>query len=136
MIGQLDDTELTILAEATQPEARLLERGEILGVDAVVAPEVFDGHGGSVELGGSRARGDEDALLRADERAGQRRDDESLGVGSGLGMLGVLEPEDVARELDDRVLEAPSGADERDAPLPGEADGSKRAIHAAIRAAG
>src|SRR6266542_557675 len=136
MPRQLDDTELTVLAEAAQAEAGLVERGEILGVDAVVAPEVLDGPGGSVELSGSRARDDDDALLRADQRAGQRRDDESLGVRRALGMIGVLEPEDVARELDDRVLEATSRAHERDATLPGEANGGERAIHAAIRARG
>ena len=75
-------------------------------------------------------------MLRADERAGQRRDNESLGIGGALGMIGVLEPEDVARELDDRVLEAPSRADERDPTLAGESNGGERAIHAAIRAPG
>ena len=136
MTGKLDDTELTVLAEPTQRETRLLEGGMILGTDAIAAAEVFDRHVGPVERGGPRARDDVHALLRAGERAGQRRDDEPLGIGSNLGMIGVLEPEDIARELDDRVLKPASGADERHAPLPGETNGGKRAIHAAIRATG
>jgi hypothetical protein len=47
-------------------------------------------------------------------------------------MVGVLDPEDVARELDDRVLEAPSGSDQRDTPLAGEPDRGQCAIHGAI----
>src|SRR5262245_46777950 len=49
-------------------------------------------------------------------------------------MIGVSEPENVARELDDRVLEASSGAEERHAALPRVPDGRERAFHAAIRA--
>jgi hypothetical protein len=37
-------------------------------------------------------------------------------------VVGVLKAEDVARELDDRVLKAPSGSDERDPAFAGEPD--------------
>src|SRR5262249_59358351 len=43
------------------------------------------------------------------------------------------EPENVARELDDRVLESASGADERNAALARVADRLQGAGHAAIR---
>jgi len=48
-------------------------------------------------------------------------------------MIGVLEAEDIARELDDRVLEAASGPDERHPALAREPDGRERALHAPIR---
>jgi hypothetical protein len=48
----------------------------------------------------------------------------------------VLDPEDVARELDDRVLKASSGPDERDPALAGEAYGGEGTLHAAVRARG
>lgn len=47
-------------------------------------------------------------------------------------MVCVLDPEDVARELDDRVLEATSGPDQRDSALAGEPDGGKCALHVPI----
>src|SRR5438132_13183511 len=54
--------------------------------------------------------------------------------GARLGVVGVSEPENVARELDDRVLETASGADEGDAALARVADRRERAVHAAVRA--
>jgi len=47
-------------------------------------------------------------------------------------MVGILDPEDIARELDDRVLEAASGPDERDPALSGEPDCRKRTLHALV----
>ena len=47
-------------------------------------------------------------------------------------MIGVLESEDVARELDDRVLEAASGSEERYPALAGEPDRRERPVHAPI----
>ena len=132
--GELDDAELAVLTESAQPEAGLLERGAILGIDRVAATKVLDGRGDSVERGGPGAGDDEDALLRAGQRAGQRRDDEALGVGTAFGMFGILEPEDVARELDDRVLEAASGGDQRHAALAGKANRAHRPLHAPVRA--
>jgi hypothetical protein len=73
-------------------------------------------------------------LLGADERAGQGSDDEALGLGVRLGVVGVLDPEDVARELDDRVLEATSGADEGYAALACMANGAERPVHVPVRA--
>jgi len=48
-------------------------------------------------------------------------------------MIGVLESEDVARELDDRVLEAASRSEERHSALAGEPDGRQCTLHAPIR---
>jgi len=47
-------------------------------------------------------------------------------------VVGVPEPENVARELDDRVLEATSGADERNTALARVANGRERAVHAPV----
>jgi hypothetical protein len=51
-------------------------------------------------------------------------------------MVGVLDPEDVARELDDRVLKSSSGPDEREATLARVTNRSERSIHAAVGAGG
>jgi hypothetical protein len=133
--GKLDDAELAVLAESAQPEARLLERGSILGIDGVAASKILDGRGDAIERGGPGAGDDEDALLCTGQRAGQRRDDEPLGVGTAFGMFSILEPEDVTRELDDRVLEATSGGHQGHAPFPGQSNRGQGAHHAAIRTA-
>jgi hypothetical protein len=72
-------------------------------------------------------------LLGARERARELGDDRLISVGLDLCVCGALDPEDVARDLDDRALEAASGSDERHAPLAGEADRSERAVHPAGR---
>jgi len=46
----------------------------------------------------------------------------------------ILDTEDVARELDDRVLKAPSGSNQGDASLAREANAGQSPIHAAVRA--
>jgi len=134
--GEFDDPKLTVLAEATQPEAGLLEGRVVLGVDPVIASIVLNRCLGAVESRGSSAGDDDHALLQTDQRAGEPGDDEPLGVGTGLGVIGVLEAEDVARELDDRVLEAASGADERHPALAGEPDRCQRTVHVPVRALG
>jgi hypothetical protein len=86
-----------------------------------------------VELRRSAARFNRDGLLLPDKRARERRDDEPLGIRIRLGMIGVLDLQDIARELDDRVLKPASRADERHATLARISDGGERAVHAAIR---
>lgn len=132
MGGDLDDPELAVLSEATQPEAGLLEGRVIVGIHAVIAAIVLDSGVDTIERGSPRARDDRDRLLRPDKRAGQGRDDKPTRIRAGLGMIGVLESEDVARELDDRVLEAASGSEERHPALAGEPDGRERPLHAPI----
>jgi len=73
------------------------------------------------------------SLLLSNERAREWSDDEPLGIGGCLGVVGVSEPENVAREPEDRVLEAGSGRDQGHAAFPRVADGPERALHAAAR---
>ena len=51
-------------------------------------------------------------------------------------MVGVLEAEDVSHVLDDHVLEAASGADERHAALAGQADDLESRLHVPVRTRG
>jgi len=51
-------------------------------------------------------------------------------------MIRVLEPENVARELNDRVLETASGPDHRDTAFPCVPNRSKRPIHTPIGTGG
>lgn len=132
MCGDLHDSKLAVLSEATQPEAGLLERRVIVGIHAVIAAIVLDSPLDTIQRRSPRARNDRDRLLHPDERAGEGRDDEPMGIRAGLSMIGVLESEDVARELDDRVLEAASGSEERHPALAGEPDRRERPVHAPI----
>ena len=118
MPGELDDSHLSRFADTAHGEAAGFELPVVLRVHAVIAVVVFDHLGAAVELFRQRASPNDDALLLTDERALQRGDDEPLGVGAALSVVGVSEPENVARELDDRVLEAASGTYEWNAALP------------------
>ena len=133
MVAKLDDPDLVVSPHAAHAQAMLFERVPICRVDAVVAVKVLDGAIGVIELRRSAARYDSDGLLLPDERARKRRDDEPLGIRIRLRMIGVLDPQDIARELDDRVLKPSSRADERHPTLSRISDGGERAIHAAIR---
>jgi hypothetical protein len=70
------------------------------------------------------------------ERARQRRHQQAGGVRAGLGVVGVGDAADAARELDHRVLEAAAGAQERHPALAGAAHGGQRALRAAVRRRG
>src|SRR5436309_12126689 len=134
VLRELDDPDLALRAHAAHPKAARLELQPILRVHPVVAVVGLDGLGHAVEPRGARAWDEDDPLRLPHERARQRRDDESRGVGARLSVVGVSVPEDVARELDDRVLEATSGADQRDSALARVAHGGEGAVHAAVRA--
>jgi hypothetical protein len=133
--GKLDDTKLAVLTEPAWPEPGPLEGLLIGGVDTVVASIVLESCFGTVEGGSPRARNDFHRLLDPNEGAGERGDEEVLGLGVCPGMVGILEPEDVARELDDRVLKAASGADERHSLFARETDRSVHTRDAPVRTA-
>ncbi len=48
-------------------------------------------------------------------------------------MIGILEPKDVARELDDRVLKATSSPDERYTSLASVSNRTQCTIHTSVR---
>jgi hypothetical protein len=68
--------------------------------------------------------------------ARQRVDDGPCGVGRRLGMVGIGPTQHVARVLDHRMLETAAGAQEGHALLARKADGTQRAVHAGVGAAG
>jgi 23S rRNA (uracil1939-C5)-methyltransferase len=72
-------------------------------------------------------------VLLPDERAGERGHDERLGIRARLGMLCACDSEDIPRVLDQYVLEAASGGDERNAALARDRDGAECALHAPVR---
>jgi hypothetical protein len=133
MVAKLDDPDLAVGPYAAHAQAMRFESVPIRRVNPVVAVKVLDGAFCVIELRRSAARYDRDDLLLPDERARKRRDDEPLGIRIRLGMISVLDPQDIARELDDRVLKPSSRADERHATLSRISDGDERAIHAVIR---
>jgi hypothetical protein len=133
--GKLDDSKLAVLTEPTEPQPRPFESLVIGRVDAVVASVVLESRVGTVEGGSPRARNDLHRLLYPNQRAAERGDDEVLGSWVCPGMIGILDSEDVARELDDRVLKAASGADERHPSFAREADRSVHTGDAPVRTA-
>src|SRR2546427_12750633 len=120
MIGKLDDPDLARAAQPAHPESAGLEQSVVVRVDTVVAVIVLGRLGNAVQRGGAAIGEHEDRLRLPDERARERRDNEPPGTGRRLGVVGVSEPENVARELDDRVLEAASGTDEGNSPFRSE----------------
>src|SRR5262245_59254 len=132
MIGDLDQPDLAGLTDAADSEPMSLELTRVVGIHAVVAVIRLDAVRHAVEFGGQCAWQDRDRLLLADQRTDERRDDETGSLGARLRVFGVPVPENVARELDDRVLEPASRAHERDATLARDADGSQGAIHVAV----
>src|SRR5438445_1626238 len=134
MLRELDDPDLALVAHAAHAKTAGLELQTVVGVHAVAAVIPFGGLGHAIQPRRASARDQDDPLRLPDQRTGQLGDDEPRRVGARLSVVGVSVPEDVARELDDRVLEAPSGADQRDAALTRVANRREGAVHAAVRA--
>jgi hypothetical protein len=68
---------------------------------------------GAAQLGDPRARHRRHRPLLADQRAGEPRQHGILGVRVGLLVRSVLDARGVARELEQHVLEAAAGAEDR-----------------------
>jgi hypothetical protein len=129
---QFNDASLTVVAKSAHREAGSFERQMILAIDAIVTAKVLDRQIDAIDRSSPCAPNDLDPLFQADQGARQCRDDEALAIGIRFGVVGVLDPEDIARELDDRVLEAASGPDERHPALAGKSDRRQRALHAHV----
>jgi hypothetical protein len=82
----------------------------------------------------SRAGLEAHCVLLADQRAGQLGDDEGSRIRAGLSVIGLGNLQNVAGVLDEYVLEAASGADQRYAPLPCRGDRPQRTLHASVGA--
>ena len=123
MIRKLDNTHLTVSTDAACHQAGRFETVAILGIEAVVAVVWLGDFKGAVERRGAGTGNNSDGLQLAYERASQARNHEGLcPLVLVFFVVGVLKAEDVARELDDRVLKAPSGSYERDPAFAGEPD--------------
>lgn len=131
--GQLNDPHLAVAPDTASDHAAGLEEPAVLSVDAVVTVVGFNRLWGPVVRGRSCAGNNGDRLALPDEGARQACNDQA-GTSWRLVffVIGVPESKDVARELNDRVLESPSGTDQRHAPLPRVADRIQRTAHATI----
>jgi hypothetical protein len=133
---KLDDPDFSDAVYPAHPKPAALYEAAVLSVDAVTAVVVFGRLGRTIEVRGAGIRRNAYLPLLSNQRARERSDYEPLGAGICLGVVGVSEPENVARELDDRVLKAGSGADERDTAFARISNGRQRAIHVSVRAPG
>jgi hypothetical protein len=84
------------------------------------------------DLGGGRKR---QLHFTACQRAGELRNEEIRRVRIILCVLSILEPEYIARILNDQVLEPAAGAETRNSVLAGIADSPERFVHIFIGAA-
>lgn len=134
MVIELGRASLAVGAARSDPQAVLGEPRLVLRVEAVVVVERLGRVSMSVDRGDTGAGDERDRMRLPGKRAGERLDQQPLGVGARLGVFSVSVPENGARELDRDVLEAASGADERHVLLAGVADRVERSLHAAIRA--
>lgn len=131
--GKFDYANFAVRAGPADNQSGLFKPFAILGIKSVGAIVGLGDKLDAIQRRGQRAFCDRDRLLLAHKRTGQRCDDKVTAHRvSVLFMTCVLDPEDVARELDDRVLKAPSGADERHATLARKADRGDGAVHAPI----
>ena len=123
MVWKLDNAHLPVDADAARHQPARFEKPAIFGIDAVIAVVGLGDLNSAVEHSGACAGNNCHGLLLAYQRAGQARDNEGVrSLVPVLFVIGVLKPEDVARELDDRVLKPPSGPHERDPAFAGEPD--------------
>jgi hypothetical protein len=123
VVRKLDNPHLTVNTDAACDQAARFETVAILGIEAVIAVIRLGDFKGAVERRGAGARNNCDGLQLAYKRASQARNHEGLWLLVPVFfVIGVLKPQDVARELDDRVLKPPSGPYERDPAFAGEHD--------------
>ena len=103
--------------------ARLEPLG-VARIEAVIAVIAFDGVISAIDFGQARASGEADPSLLLNERTGERSDHRisCVRVEFGMGRVRRVQPPDSPGILQDRVLEAGAGAEERAAALPGDAD--------------
>jgi hypothetical protein len=111
--GKLENPSLAILVRADHPQATVVQKPLMLRVESEVAVVLLHCLGPFVESRGPRTARQPDLHPLAGERAGELGDEQLRTVGVVLGVLSVLEPEHVTGVLEDHVLEAAAGAQER-----------------------
>ena len=139
MPWNLDDPGLPGVVEAAEPQACADERRQVRVVQPVGTVVPLGPAAWPDDRGGQCARHDHDRVLVPDQRALQRHYQQVGKVGLGspcrqvLRVLHVAKAARVAGVLKHRVLEAPAGAEIRDALLAGGPHGSDRALLAGVR---
>src|SRR5262245_64669971 len=132
MRREFDDPDLPAGSATADDDACVCQVCLAARVQPVVAVVWLRGSHRSIEASCTCAGLDLDLLLLAHERARERRDQESLRLWIGFRVVGVLDPEDVARNLDDCVLEPTSRAGEGYPALAGMAHRREYAFHAGV----
>jgi len=134
-IGQLDDPNLSLRAQARDDERSPSQPIPVDGVETIAAAKGLHRRPAAIRSMRPRAGHELHALLLPDERAGQLADHELCGIRRGLFVLRVAQSQYVPRILYQSMLEATSGANKGPVALPGKTDGSERTLHALVRAA-
>ncbi|GAA17848.1 hypothetical protein NCGM1179_2680 [Pseudomonas aeruginosa NCMG1179] len=135
MLFQLHRADRSVGAPGAGPQCAAGKfRGEARG-DCVAAMVVRLDPVGGIRQGQARAAQQADILAGFEQSAGQGGDHRLVAVRMLLAMGRRLPAEGVAGELEDRVLEAGAGTEERPAPAPGMGDQAQHRVGVAIGAA-
>src|SRR5260221_5084185 len=134
MAVELHGADLSGPIPSDDPEWPLLEETRIPRAESVTAVVGLLRAVRAIDPGEPGACNDEHLARDLHQLARERRDDRRGGVRLRLRVGGALDAQDVAGVLEQRVLEAAAGAEERAPVLPRVADGEQRAGLASIRA--
>ncbi len=136
MRGKLHNADFAVLIGARDLEPALLELFAILRIQSEVAVKRFHRTRGPIGRCGITPSFYRDFHRFSDQRATQRCNEQTGGIGIGLRMGGVGETHNVARILDHQVLKTPASSHEGNAVFARVPNAFQRAFEASIGAAG
>ena len=136
MRGEFNDSNFAILISASDLQSMPLQLILVFRIQSEVAIELLHRSSGLTRNRRFASSLNRDFHCLSDQRTTQRRDEEATCIGTGFGMLGVLEPHHVPRVLDHQMLEAATGADERNVVFPRVSNSRQRSLQTSIRASG
>ena len=136
MARQLHHARVAAIVLADDVQSGVLDRVPELRIETVIAVIPLDDAPATVNRRRATGRIEKHGSRFTDERAAERRDDRCGRVGIRFGVIGVANAGDVARILEDRVLESAANTEKR---KPGETrmtHSGERAIETRVRTAG
>lgn len=98
------------------------QSGNVGRIDTEIAVVLFGSGRGAIERGDLRARLQGQSHDAPDQRARKFRDEQTRSVRIVLGVLCVVEPEDVASIFEDHMLKTAAGCEQRNGAFPSKAN--------------
>src|SRR5690242_4436934 len=113
MARKLHDARVAAVILADEPETGALQRGAVLGVDAIAAVITLDDAPATVDGRGTTGRIEKDWRGPADERTRERRDHRRSRFRVRFRVVGIGDAGNATRKLEHRVLESTADSEER-----------------------